>query len=92
MDDMNLRNAGGFLETKRIADMADVFGLLIANHNTGSQLHTWAACQWSGLIRDYIRCETITGAGDWMDELLLVDGPYIRDGFGWRTNPVWARS
>ena len=26
-------------------------------------------------------CETITGAGDWMDKLLLLDGPYIKDGF-----------
>jgi L-alanine-DL-glutamate epimerase-like enolase superfamily enzyme len=26
-------------------------------------------------------CETITGMGDWMDQLLLLDGPYIRDGF-----------
>ena len=43
----DLRNSGGFLETKRIADMADVFGLPVANHNTGSQLHTWATCQWA---------------------------------------------
>jgi hypothetical protein len=25
--------------------------------------------------------ETITGAGGWMDQLLLLDGPYIKDGF-----------
>jgi hypothetical protein len=36
------RNAGGLLETKRIANMVDVFKLPIANHNTRSQLHTWA--------------------------------------------------
>jgi L-alanine-DL-glutamate epimerase-like enolase superfamily enzyme len=77
----DLRNSGGFLETRRIADMADVFGLSIANHNTGSQLHTWATCQWAASIRDYLTCETITGAGDWMDKLLLLDGPYIKDGF-----------
>ena len=77
----DLRNSGGFLETKRIADMADLFGLPMANHNTGSQVHTWATCQWAASIRDYMTCETITGAGGWMDELLLLDGPYIRDGF-----------
>jgi L-alanine-DL-glutamate epimerase-like enolase superfamily enzyme len=77
----DLRNTGGFLETKRIADMADVFGLPIANHNTGSQLHTWATCQWAASIRDYLTCETITGAGGWMDQLLALDGPYIKDGF-----------
>jgi L-alanine-DL-glutamate epimerase-like enolase superfamily enzyme len=77
----DLRNSGGFLETKRIADMADVFGLPMANHNTGSQIHTYATCQWGASIRDYMTCETITGTGDWMDQLLLLDGPYIRDGF-----------
>jgi L-alanine-DL-glutamate epimerase-like enolase superfamily enzyme len=77
----DLRNSGGFLETKRIADMADVFGLPMANHNTGSQLHTWTTCQWAASIRDYMTCETITGAGGWMDQWLLLDGPYIQDGF-----------
>jgi L-alanine-DL-glutamate epimerase-like enolase superfamily enzyme len=77
----DLRNSGGFLETKRIADLADVFGLPMANHNTGSQLHTWATCQWASSIRDYMTCETITGAGGWMDKLLLLDGPYIQAGF-----------
>jgi L-alanine-DL-glutamate epimerase-like enolase superfamily enzyme len=77
----DLRNSGGFLETKRIADMASVFGLPIATHNTGSQLHTWATCQWAGSIRDYMACETVTGIGNWMDQLLQLDGPYIKDGF-----------
>jgi L-alanine-DL-glutamate epimerase-like enolase superfamily enzyme len=77
----DLRNSGGFLETKRIADLADIYGLPLATHNTGSQLHTWATCQWAGSIRDYMACETVTGLGDWMDKLLLLDGPYIQDGF-----------
>jgi L-alanine-DL-glutamate epimerase-like enolase superfamily enzyme len=77
----DLRNSGGFLETKRIADMADVFGLPVCNHNTGSQLHTWATCQWAGAIRDYMTCETVTGQGGWMDQLLALDGPYIERGF-----------
>ena len=77
----DLRNTGGFLETKRIADMAEVYGLPMATHNTGSQLHTWATCQWAGSIRDFMTCETITGQGGWMDQMLALDGPYIQDGF-----------
>jgi L-alanine-DL-glutamate epimerase-like enolase superfamily enzyme len=77
----DLRNSGGFLETKRIADMAEVYGLPMTNHNTGSQLHTWATCQWAAAIRDYMACETVTGVGGWMDDLLQLDGPYIQDGF-----------
>jgi L-alanine-DL-glutamate epimerase-like enolase superfamily enzyme len=77
----DLRNSGGFLETKRIADMAHVFGLPMANHNTGSQVYTYAAVQWAASIRDYVALETITGEGDWMDKVLLLDGPYIKNGF-----------
>jgi L-alanine-DL-glutamate epimerase-like enolase superfamily enzyme len=77
----DLRNSGGFLETKRIADMAAVFGLPMANHNTGSQVFTYSTCQWAASIRDYITCETITGQGGWMDQVLLLDSPYIKDGF-----------
>ncbi len=77
----DLRNSGGFLETKRIADMAHVFGLPMANHNTGSQVYTYAAAQWAASIRDYISLETITGEGGWMDQVLLLDGPFIKDGF-----------
>jgi L-alanine-DL-glutamate epimerase-like enolase superfamily enzyme len=77
----DLRNTGGFLETKRIADMAHLFGLPIANHNTGSQVYTYAAVQWAASIRDYVALETITGEGGWMDQVVLLDGPYIKDGY-----------
>jgi L-alanine-DL-glutamate epimerase-like enolase superfamily enzyme len=76
----DLRNSGGFLETKRIADLAELFGLPMASHNTGSQWNTWATCQWAASIRDYLACETITGQGGWMDQVLLLDGPYIQNG------------
>ena len=77
----DLRNTGGFLETKRIADMAAVYGLPMANHNTGSQVYTYSACQWGASIRDYMTCETITGEGGWMDQVVLLDGGYIKNGF-----------
>jgi len=77
----DLRNSGGFLETKRIADMAHVYGLPMANHNTGSQVNTYASAQWAASIRDYVALETVTGEGGWMDQVLLLDGPYIKDGF-----------
>ena len=76
----DLRNTGGFLETKRIADMADVFGLPMANHNTGSLICTMATVQWAASIRDYIACETVLGKGDWMDDVILHDGPVIQNG------------
>jgi len=77
----DLRNSGGFTETKRIADFAELYGMPMATHNTGSQLNTWATVQWAGSIRDFVACETVTGKGDWMDDVLLLDGPYIENGF-----------
>ena len=76
----DLRNSGGFLETKRIADMAAVYGLPMATHNTGSIVNTIATCQWAGSIRDFLACETVTGKRDWMDQLVLWDGPPIQEG------------
>jgi L-alanine-DL-glutamate epimerase-like enolase superfamily enzyme len=76
----DLRNSGGFLETKRIADFAEVYNLPMATHNTGSQLNTWGTVHWGGSIRDYIACETVTGKGDWMDQVLALDRPYIKGG------------
>jgi L-alanine-DL-glutamate epimerase-like enolase superfamily enzyme len=77
----DLRNSGGFLETKRIADLAHIFGLPMACHNTGSQVNTYATCQWAASIRDYMACETVTGQGGWMDQVLVLDAPYIKNGF-----------
>ncbi|MBC8167804.1 MAG: mandelate racemase/muconate lactonizing enzyme family protein [Bryobacteraceae bacterium] len=76
----DLRNSGGFLETKRIADMADVFGLPMATHNTGSIVATLANVQWAATIRDYLACETVMGQGGWLDEMVLHDGPIFKDG------------
>ncbi|MBY0505528.1 MAG: mandelate racemase/muconate lactonizing enzyme family protein [Bryobacteraceae bacterium] len=76
----DLRNSGGFLETKRIADMADPFGLPMSTHNTASQIHTYANAQWASSIRDYLVTETVTGKGGWMDQLLVLDQPYIEHG------------
>ncbi len=77
----DLRNTGGFLETKRIADFADIYGLPMANHNTGSQVCTWATVQWASSIRDYLACETITGQGGWMDQVVQIEGGWIQDSF-----------
>ncbi len=76
----DLRNSGGFLETRRMADLAEVYGRPMANHNTGCLVNTMATVQWAASIRDYIACETVLGRGDWMDDVILHDAPVIRDG------------
>jgi L-alanine-DL-glutamate epimerase-like enolase superfamily enzyme len=77
----DLRNSGGFLETKRIADMASLYGIPVCNHNTGTPVNTIQTCQWAGAIRDYVACETDTGEGGWFDNIVQHDGPYIEKGY-----------
>jgi L-alanine-DL-glutamate epimerase-like enolase superfamily enzyme len=77
----DLRNTGGFLETKRIADLAHIWGIPMATHNTGSLICTLATAQWAGSIRDFTVCETVTGRGGWMDQVALLDKPPIRGGY-----------
>ena len=77
----DLRNSGGFLETKRMADLADLYFLPVANHNTGSIVNGMATIHWASTIRDYFACETVFFDGGWMDEVILHDGPLCRGGF-----------
>jgi L-alanine-DL-glutamate epimerase-like enolase superfamily enzyme len=77
----DIRNTGGLLETKRIADLAEIFGVPMANHNTGSLVCTMATIQWAAAVRDYTACETVLGRGGWMDEVLVLAGRPVRDGF-----------
>ncbi len=77
----DLRNSGGFLENKRMADLADLFFLPMANHNTGSIVNGMATIQWASSIRDYFACETLFFDGGWMDDVIVHDGPLARDGF-----------
>jgi L-alanine-DL-glutamate epimerase-like enolase superfamily enzyme len=77
----DVRNTGGLLEAKRIADLAEVFALPMATHNTGSVVNTIATAHWASTVRDFIASETVVGRGDWMDDVVIHDGPIIRDGF-----------
>lgn len=77
----DLRNSGGFLENKRMADLADLYFLPMANHNTGSIVNSMASVHWASSIRDYLACETIWFQGGWMDEVIVHDGPLCKDGF-----------
>src|SRR5258708_21747448 len=69
----DLRNTMGFLETKKLADLADLYAMPMANHNTGCIVNTMATIHWASAVRDYIGCETVCGKGDWMDEGILHD-------------------
>lgn len=78
---LDVRNTGGLLESKKIADLADMFDMPMAAHNTGSLVCVMATAQWAAAVRDFIAAETILGKGDWMDNIVLRDGPLFKDGY-----------
>jgi L-alanine-DL-glutamate epimerase-like enolase superfamily enzyme len=63
-----------------VADLAELFFLPIAAHNTGSMVHAVATAHWASTIRDFLATETVVGRGDWMDEVVIHDGPIIKQG------------
>ena len=77
---LDIRNAGGLLESKKISGLAELFGLPMAAHNTGSALNTLATVQWAASVRDFLAAETVVGRRNWMDDVIVHEGPLVAGG------------
>ena len=77
---LDVRNTGGLLESKKIADLADIFYLPMSARNTGSVICTMATVHWAAAVRDFLAAETLVGRGNWMDDVIVRDGPIVKDG------------
>lgn len=77
---LDIRNTGGLLESKKISDLADLFYLPMAAHDTGSVICNIATVHWAAAVRDFLAAETLIGRGNWMDDVILHDGPIVKDG------------
>ena len=78
---LDLRNTGGLLESKKIADLADMNLIPMCAHDSGSVVNNYATVQWGCAVRDFLAAETMIGRGDWMDDVAFHDGPIVKDGF-----------
>ena len=76
---LDVRNTGGLLESKKIADLADLCLVPMAAHDTGAILANYATVHWACAVRDFIGAETVIGRGNWMDDVILHDGPIVKD-------------
>lgn len=77
---LDVRNTGGLLESRKISDLADLFYLPMAAHNTGSIVCNMATVQWAASVRDFLAAETLIGRRNWMDDVILHDGPVVQKG------------
>jgi L-alanine-DL-glutamate epimerase-like enolase superfamily enzyme len=77
---LDVRNTGGLLESKKISDLADLFYVPMAAHDTGSIICNIATVHWAASVRDFLAAETLIGRGNWMDDVIVHDGPIVKDG------------
>lgn len=66
----DITRCGGPSEMKRIATMAEAYGVLIAPHNPNGPLSTLASAHVCAAIPNFFRCEFMLNDVPWRDEIL----------------------
>jgi len=76
----DLSKAGGIMEGKRIAEIADAFYIPIAPHNVSSPLGMMAACHVCASVPNFFVLEFHGREIPWWSDLCEGDKPFIRNG------------
>ncbi len=77
----DLAKAGGIMEAKRIADIADAYYVPIAPHNVSSPLGMMAACHVMAAVPNFLLLEFHGREISWWQDLCDGDKPFIENGF-----------
>ncbi len=77
----DLSKAGGMMEAKRIADMADAFYIPIAPHNVSSPLGMMAMCHVMAAVPNFLVLEFHGREIPWWNDLCDGDKPFIDNGW-----------
>lgn len=76
----DLSKAGGIMEGKRIAEIADAFYVPFAPHNVSSPLGMMAACHVCASVPNFFVLEFHGREIPWWSDLCEGDKPFVRDG------------
>jgi len=76
----DLAKAGGIMEGKRIAEMADTYYVPMAPHNVSSPLGMMAACHVCACVPNFSVLEFHGRDIPWWEDLCVGDKPFIRHG------------
>ena len=76
----DLAKAGGMMEGKRIADIADAYYVPIAPHNVSSPLGMMAACHTMASVPNFLLLEFHAREIPWWTDLCDGEKPFIEDG------------
>jgi len=82
---IDIPKSGGLLESKRIHDHADLYYIWTAAHNPASPIGTIASCHAAASMRDF-RIHELAKYIPWWQDLVIHDGPIIKDGYHTITN------
>lgn len=78
----DMATSGGILETKRIGDMAQEYGISMAMHMAGTPVSTMASVQCAAATENFIALEHhFTEIPYWGDLIDGVDKPIIQNGY-----------
>lgn len=77
----DLAKAGGIMEGKRIADIADAHYVPIAPHNVSSPLGMMAACHTMASVPNFLVLEFHGREISWWNDLCISDEPFIQNGW-----------
>lgn len=73
--------AGGLLESKKIADMADLYYIPTSVHNLASPVGTVASAYACATIRDLSALEFKPDPPPWWNDVIIHDEPLYQDGY-----------
>lgn len=78
----DLATAGGIMETKKIGDMAQDYGIAMAMHFAGSPISFLANVHCAAATENFLALENHSVDLEWWDALVTgVDTPFIKDGW-----------
>jgi len=84
---IDILKAGGLLESKKIADLADLYYLPVTAHNVASPIGTLASANCAAAIRDFRVHEfnvgyprVQLGSSEAWEKFAIYDRPFIKDG------------
>ena len=77
---IDIPKSGGLLESKKISDMAELYGIWTAAHNPASPLGTIASAHAAAAMRNF-RVHELANYVEWWPDLVLREGPFWKDGY-----------
>lgn len=75
------QKVGGLLETKKLADEADLYYITFACHNMCSPVGTVANAHLCAAVKSFISLESDSVELEHWDDLILRDAPFYQDGY-----------